>query len=145
MKKNKAKPRVLPRWAGLALGLGVVAVAALAFWALNRRPAATLPREISIAEAAAKRESGAFILDVREPDEWADYHIPGAVLIPLRFLEARAGELPRDQEIVVVCRSGNRSQAGRDVLLAAGFDQVTSMAGGLTAWRSLGYPVESGP
>jgi rhodanese-related sulfurtransferase len=45
----------------------------------------------------------------------------------------------------VVCRSGNRSQAGRDILLKAGFDQVASMAGGLSAWRSLGYPTVSGP
>jgi rhodanese-related sulfurtransferase len=54
-------------------------------------------------------------------------------------------ELPRDQEIVVVCRSGNRSQQGRDILLQAGFTQVTSMAGGLSQWRSAGYSTVTGP
>jgi rhodanese-related sulfurtransferase len=48
-------------------------------------------------------------------------------------------ELPKDQEIVVVCRSGNRSAQGRDILLEAGFAQVTSLAGGLTQWKAAGY------
>ena len=51
-------------------------------------------------------------------------------------------EVPRDREIVVVCRSGNRSQQGRDILLNAGYTQVTSMQGGLNEWRASGYPVE---
>jgi rhodanese-related sulfurtransferase len=51
-------------------------------------------------------------------------------------------EVPRDKEIVVVCRSGNRSQQGRDILLDAGFAQVTSMTGGLNEWRAKGYPIE---
>jgi rhodanese-related sulfurtransferase len=51
-------------------------------------------------------------------------------------------EVPRDRQIVVVCRSGNRSQQGRDILLNAGFEQVTSMTGGLNEWRASGYPVE---
>ncbi|KAB2867001.1 MAG: rhodanese-like domain-containing protein [Anaerolineae bacterium] len=102
----------------------------------------SLDREISVKEAAEMRDDGAFILDVREPEEWADFHIPGATLIPLGDLASRVDELPKDQEIVVVCRSGNRSQEGRDILLDAGFDKVTSMAGGVTEWRSAGYPIE---
>ena len=66
-------------------------------------------------------------------------------LIPLDQLASRVNEVPRDQEIVVVCRSGNRSQQGRDILLQAGFEQVTSMQGGLNEWRATGYPVASGP
>lgn len=88
------------------------------------------------------RDDGAFILDVREQSEWDEFHIPGATLIPLGQLASRVEELPKDQEIVVVCRSGNRSQEGRDILLDAGFDKVTSMAGGVTEWRSEGYPIE---
>jgi rhodanese-related sulfurtransferase len=91
------------------------------------------------------REAGAFILDVRQPEEWLDHHIPGSTLIPLGELPARLSELPEDKEILVVCRSGNRSAEGRDILLEAGFEQVTSMAGGLTEWRSAGYPTVSGP
>lgn len=102
------------------------------------------PNEISVAEAAEKRDQGAFILDVREPDEWRQVHIPGATLIPLRELAERSGEIPQDQEIVVVCRSGNRSAKGRDILREVGFTQVTSMAGGMMEWQSQGYPTASG-
>jgi len=59
-------------------------------------------------------------------------------------LPARLNELPKDQEIVVVCRSGNRSQQGRDILLNAGFN-ATSMAGGLKEWYAKGYPTEGQP
>lgn len=105
----------------------------------------TLKGEISVEEAAALREDGAFILDVRQPEEWAEYHVPGSTLIPLGELPDRLAEVPQDQTVVVVCRSGNRSQSGRDILLQAGYTQVTSMGGGLSTWRSLGYPTVSGP
>ena len=107
--------------------------------------AAALPAEISVADAAAKRDAGAFILDVRQPDEWNAVHIPGATLIPLDQLEARVNEVPKDKEVVVVCRSGNRSQQGRDILKSAGFSQVTSMAGGMNQWSAAGYPTATGP
>lgn len=82
---------------------------------------------------------------MRQPEEWNEYHIPGASLIPLGELAARVDELPRDQEIVVVCRSGNRSATGRDILREAGFTQVTSMAGGVTEWRAAGHPIATSP
>ena len=111
-------------------------------------PAATgqtgLPTEVSIQDAAALRDQGALVLDVREPDEWASGHIPDATLIPLGELPARTGELPGDRPIVVICRSGNRSAQGRDILRAAGFAEVTSVAGGMTDWIAAGLPVESG-
>lgn len=103
------------------------------------------PREVSVEQAVAKRDSGAFILDVRQPEEWNEFHVPDSTLIPLGELASRVDELPKDQEIVVVCRSGNRSAQGRDILLSAGFTQITSMAGGLTQWKAAGYPTVSGP
>jgi rhodanese-related sulfurtransferase len=114
---------------------------------ISRNPttSTSFPREISVQEAAAKRDAGAFILDVRQPDEWNQYHIAGATLIPLAELPSRLNALPRDQEIVVVCHSGNRSAKGRDILLNAGFTQVTSMTGGLIQWQAAGYPTVSGP
>jgi rhodanese-related sulfurtransferase len=104
----------------------------------------TVPREVSVTEAARLRDEGALVLDVRQPDEWATGHVPGATLIPLGELEGRTAELPRDRTIVVICRSGNRSAQGRDVLLAAGFDAVTSVAGGMTAWQGAGLDVDVG-
>lgn len=102
----------------------------------------SLPTEISVDEAYDKYQQGIFLLDVRTQEEWDDFHAPGTTLIPLDELEGRLDELPKGEEIVVVCRSGNRSQAGRDILLSNGFDQATSVAGGLNAWREAGYPVE---
>jgi rhodanese-related sulfurtransferase len=129
-------------------GLGIFAVILAGIFFLNpgkEISAETLPREVSVTEAAALREAGAFILDVREPEEWAESHIPGATLIPLGELALRVNEVPKDREIVVVCRSGNRSQQGRDILLEAGFKQVTSMAGGIKQWTAAGFETVSGP
>lgn len=105
---------------------------------------AVLASTMSVTEAAALRDDGAFVLDVREPDEWASGHIPDATSIPLGQLASRVGELDREQRIVVVCRSGNRSAAGRDILLEAGFPAVTSVEGGMIDWASAGLPIETG-
>lgn len=113
--------------------------------ALDASVSAGLPEEVNIAQASDLRDQGAFILDVRTPEEWADHHIPGSTLIPLNELESRISEVPDDQQVVVVCRSGNRSAQGRDILKSASFDQVTSMAGGLNAWRAEGFETVSGP
>jgi rhodanese-related sulfurtransferase len=130
--------------------LGVIGTFAFSLLNNNAAPGAqtmndqALPREISVDGAFEKREAGAFILDVREQDEWDQVHIPGATLIPLGQLPNRLAEVPKDQEVVVVCRSGNRSIDGRDILLDAGFSQVTSMNGGMNNWSAKGYPTASG-
>ena len=136
----------------LCAALAAIVLIAAAGCSLTRQeasgdsaPIAQLPKEISVQDAAALRTSGAFILDVRQPEEWQEYHIPESTLIPLGDLPNRLSEVPKDQEIVVVCRSGNRSQQGRDILLNAGFDQVTSMTGGLKEWQSSGFETVSGP
>ena len=102
----------------------------------------TLPLNVSVDEAYQMVENGAFLLDVREQSEWDDFHAPQATLIPLGELASRVDEVPRDQDIVGICNSGNRSQQGRDILLDAGFENVTSVDGGSQAWRAAGYPTE---
>lgn len=102
----------------------------------------TLPASISIQEAHDLYQDGVFVLDVRTQEEWDEFHAPNTTLIPLDQLESRLGELPQGESIIVVCRSGNRSQAGRDILLANGFESATSVNGGLTAWREAGFPIE---
>lgn len=150
MSKQKRKSSVKRQSGGLSsttMWIGIAAVLVLivtgAVFILTRpslgAPAAQLSSVIDVHAAAQMRDEGAFILDVREPEEWVEYHIPGTTLIPLGQLESRLSELPKDQEIVVVCRSGNRSQTGRDILKGAGFDQVTSMDGGLLGWQAAGY------
>jgi rhodanese-related sulfurtransferase len=128
----------------LVAGVGVVAVVLL-IASLLLNGSSAMPAEISVDQALEKRNQGALMLDVREPSEWNEGHIPEATLIPLGELEARLAELPRDQEIVVVCRSGNRSATGRDILRQAGFEQVTSMAGGMNQWSAKGFPTVVGP
>ena len=140
--KQTFNPALL--WAGLGI-LAVLLVSAFFFNQSDTATADGLPLEISVSEASAMRDDGAFVLDVREPDEWNESHIPGTTLIPLGELASRVDELPQDQEIVVVCRSGNRSAHGRDILLAAGFEQVTSMAGGVNQWKAAGLETVSGP
>ena len=121
----------------------VIAIVILVNGKGSQQPAAdTLPVEITVVQAYEKYQEGTYFLDVREQDEWDSFHIPNTTLIPLGELQTRLGELPQDRSIVVVCRSGNRSQAGRDILLEAGFQDVTSMAGGVTQWSNLGYPIE---
>jgi rhodanese-related sulfurtransferase len=97
--------------------------------------------EISVEQAYQLYQQGAFVLDVRTQQEWDEYHAPNTTLIPLDQLQSRLSELPKDKQIVVVCRSGNRSQEGRNILLSAGF-QATSMTGGLKDWSAKGYPIE---
>jgi rhodanese-related sulfurtransferase len=101
-----------------------------------------LPSNITVDEGYQRYQDGDFFLDVRTQEEWDEYHIPGTTLIPLDQLESRVSEVPRDRDVVVVCRSGNRSQVGRDTLLDAGFTTVTSMDGGVSTWRDAGYPTE---
>lgn len=128
------------------VAVAMIALAALGFVLLQAPSGAKgLPSEITTAEALAKRNAGAFILDVREPSEWNEFHVPNSTLIPLGSLASRVNQVPRDKEIVVVCRSGNRSTTGRDILLQAGFTNVTSLAGGLNGWKAAGYPTVTGP
>ena len=90
------------------------------------------------------QQSGTFVVDVRTQEEWDEYHAPNTTLIPLDQLPNRLSEVPKDKEILVVCRSGNRSQQGRDILLSAGYN-ATSMTGGLKEWYAKGYPIEGAP
>jgi rhodanese-related sulfurtransferase len=146
---NRPRPNLTSAFRRPGAQIAVLAVVALIVYLLlqmggtSSTPAATsLPKEINVSEAYTKYQQGAFFIDVRTQEEWNEYHAPNTSLIPLDQLPARLNELPKDRQIVVVCRSGNRSAQGRDILLNAGFTQVTSMAGGLSEWRASGYPVE---
>jgi rhodanese-related sulfurtransferase len=143
-REKRAQARGQTRRIG-SMVAGIVVVAVIAILLLVFLPAGGGDKEITVFEAADKIDQGAFVLDVRTQEEWAEYHITGATLIPLDELEARVDEVPRDQEVVVVCRSGNRSQQGRNILLDAGFTEVSSMKGGLIEWQTQGYPVVAGP
>jgi len=85
---------------------------------------------------------GAFILDVREPFELAVESIPGAVNIPLGQLRARLKELPRDRDIHVICRSGQRAYMATRILLQNGF-KARDVSGGMLSLAHYGVLVAS--
>ena len=96
-------------------------------------------RDISAAELAARLggDDEPFVLDVREPDEVAEWAISSAVVnVPVAELPARISELPDDREIVVVCASGSRSALASDVLAQQGL-RVANLRGGMAAWGAL--------
>jgi hydroxyacylglutathione hydrolase len=92
--------------------------------------------------AAARVSRGeATLLDVRAPGERGEKWIEGSLAIPLSQLEARMGEVPRDQPLIVHCAGGYRSSVAASVLQREGFDRVSELAGGLAAWESAKLPV----
>ena len=89
---------------------------------------------------AAGVPDDAWLLDVREDDEWAAGHVPGATHVPLGQLGARTAEVPQDQEIYVICRSGVRSARAAQALNGAGW-QAVNVAGGMQHWAAAGRPM----
>ncbi|HWE71133.1 MAG TPA: rhodanese-like domain-containing protein [Acidimicrobiales bacterium] len=96
--------------------------------------------EITADEANQMVEGGAFLLDVREDDEWEAGHAPAAVHIPMGVVAERVAEIPTDRAVVCVCRLGGRSGSVATALEEAGFD-VHNLNGGMTAWEIAGLPV----
>ena len=100
--------------------------------------------EIDVDELAQRREAGQVVLDVRNPDEYEEAHVPGVVLIPLGELVERIDEVPTDGTLPVICRSGARSMQAAEYLRGQGIDAV-NVIGGTNAWVNAGFPVEEGP
>jgi len=146
-KVGQRKNQTMPLWLMALIVVGVFVASYLIIRNQDQKQPVVnnLPSEISVADAAKLDPKDWFFVDVREPSEWAEAHIPYATLIPLGELTARLSEIPKDKNIIVVCRSGNRSAVGRDLLLKSGFANVTSMAGGMSTWQAKGHPVVTGP
>lgn len=89
----------------------------------------------------ASNEPRPLLVDVREPGEFDAGHIDGALLAPLGTVEDGVADVPKDREIILVCRSGNRSTKAYRRLAAAGYANLTNFDGGMLAWEKLGYPV----
>lgn len=96
---------------------------------------------VAPAELAARLAAGENlqIVDVREPGEYAEGHVPGALLLPLGQLARRYRELDRHRPVMMVCRSGNRSGQATAALVQAGYTNVYNMSGGMLEWAG---PVE---
>lgn len=103
------------------------------FWRRDRANAASGDITAEGLQAALAEKSPPFVLDVRESFEWAHGHIPGAVHIPLGHLGGRIHNLPKEQTIVTVCRSGHRSAHAASLLRSHGFT-VQNLRGGYLRW-----------
>ncbi|WP_106128781.1 rhodanese-like domain-containing protein [Pseudosporangium ferrugineum] len=91
----------------------------------------------------AQVDASAYLLDVREPDEWQAGHAPAAHHLPMMEVPARIAEIPHDTEVVVVCRSGGRSGQVVSYLMGNGWDNVRNLDGGMQAWAADGRDVVS--
>jgi rhodanese-related sulfurtransferase len=100
-------------------------------------------REIDIEGLEGALAEGAALLDVRQPQEYAAAHVPGAVLVPMDQVVARIDELTRDEPLYVICKVGSRSAAVAEFLSVHGFDAV-NVAGGTAAWVRSGRPYDQG-
>lgn len=81
------------------------------------------------------------LIDVREPSEYASEHIPGAKLVPLSRFDPSQIQNTHNK-LILHCQSGNRSAQAAQKLLANGFEQVTHLQGGISAWKQAGYPTQ---
>jgi rhodanese-related sulfurtransferase len=109
-------------------------------------PAPTIPT-IDVTEAERRlREDPArpLLIDVRELTEFDEVRAPGAVLVPMSAFAARAGELPSDRPLMLVCHLGSRSAAATGFLLRSGRTDVVNVNGGMDAWERAGLPVRHG-
>jgi hydroxyacylglutathione hydrolase len=90
-------------------------------------------------------QDGILVLDVRDPDEFAEAHVPDSLHIPYGHLIERLSELPRDRTIAAMCSGGKRSGLAASLLQREGYRRVIHVGhGGVGTWRRLGYPVERG-
>jgi thioredoxin len=97
--------------------------------------------EVDLDTFAARHAEGGYVLDVREPYEYAGGHVPGSVLVPMNDVPGRLDELPRDRVVHVICESGHRSRSVADWLRAQGVDAV-NVAGGVGEWEARGWALE---
>lgn len=110
----------------------------------NGRMAIADDPEVDLDTFADAHAQGATVLDVRNPDEYQDGHVAGAVLIPLGELAARQAEIPTADPLYVICASGGRSLQAARALAGAGY-RALSVAGGTKGWVAAGRPVVTGP
>lgn len=123
--------------AGIAVAALIVAVSTFGARASGDAPLTT----VDVHELQQALAGDVTLLDVREPYEYEAGHIEDALLMPLANVVALAADLPKDQPVYVVCRSGNRSLQASNALVDAGFQDVRNVDGGMIAWEAAGFDV----
>ena len=107
--------------------------------------AKTTIHEVALQDAEAAIQQADVLIDVREADEFAAGHLPGAVLVPRGLLEFKLSGTPalssRDMKVVLYCKTSGRAALAALAMQNMGYLNVTSMAGGYDAWAAAGKPV----
>ncbi len=113
---------------------------------VNQAPAifvSTLQDAVDVHTVASiKDQDDVYVIDVREQWEYDEGHIPGVTLIPMNEVPNRLDEIPTDKDVIVTCRSGNRSGQVTEYLRQIGYGNVHNMSGGIIAWEAEGYQVD---
>lgn len=129
----------------------LVALAGSAGCGGNGLPPSSRLRQLSAAEAgelwrSQRGQERFLLLDIRTPAEFAAERIAGAVNVDFRSPTFRdeIAKLPKDQTVLLYCRSGNRSGQSLPLFLDLGFRDVRHLEGGILAWKGAGLPVEAG-
>lgn len=102
-------------------------------------------REIALQDAEEAIRNADVLIDVREADEFAAGHLPGAVLVPRGMLEFKLSGTPtlssRDLKVVLYCKTSGRAALAAQAMQSMGYLNVSSVAGGFDAWAAAGKPV----
>ena len=99
--------------------------------------------DIDVREAFRRvEEENAVIVDVREDEEVREVSVPGALHIPLAQLAMKGDGLPRDRDLLLLCRSGNRSALATEMLVRNGFERAANVSGGIIAWHQASLPIQ---
>lgn len=131
----------------LLVAIGIVVVIAV-WYSVSQQDndSATMPAQRIFQSLTPQQYQAAYatrdhlLVDVRTPGEFASGHIPGAVNIALQTLPQQMAMLPKEQPIVLYCRSGARSREAAKLLTQGGFGEIYDL-GGITEWRAQGLPV----
>lgn len=101
-------------------------------------------QEITVQQAKELADKGVMLVDVREKEEVAAaaYDVANIIYIPLSEFERRYDEVPDDEEVIMVCRSGKRSFSAAAVLQSKGYTKVVNMQGGILGWQQYNYPIK---
>jgi rhodanese-related sulfurtransferase len=93
--------------------------------------------------STAQLPADAYLIDVREEDEWQAGHAPDAVHLPMTQVPERLAEIPAEGNVVIVCRSGHRSAEVVRYLMGQGYGNVRNLADGMFGWVAAGRPLVS--
>ena len=121
----------------------VLAVAAYYFTQMGSGNSGYGNVDVAEARDLIAEKADLVILDVRTVSEFESGHLEGAINIPVEVLSSHLSELNPDDELLVYCRTGNRSTTAVGILRENGYDQIYHMDGGIAAWNSAGFPTVS--